>query len=583
MPLEVLAYADIVIYNGKVLTVDDKFTISQAVAVRDGKFLALGDSAKILQMAGPNTTRIDLKGGTLVPGFYLGHGQGWEGQHQPSGIMHLGNWSRIRFEKLDEGLRKMKELVEKVGRPGEWIFFGAARTAAAYTVTKEMLDTVAPNNPVLMTLDNTTGIVNSKALNTLPNYVMAGIFKDKNGQPTGMIRGWAYGVLTYEVLPYPEGEAYEAMVQRQKEKLIDRMKTGVTTSGNRMWGLTISILRDLYMRGELPLRIRITSEIPRLNPLAEPYLKRIGNLMGVGDDWLKIAAATVSSIDSHVTNGGMFTRKPMRAKESWMAFSDYGYSKWTDMVEEGKDWKEYGDYKNVAIAAKYGYNVTDIHIQGDAGVAQFLDAMDEAAKKYPVKGKAYGIAHGLMRPVDLGRRMAAYEMVLNFNPSYLFQGDGDYVKALDKQWGPDETAGMQPLRELIDIGMKPALETMGTDEEPDVQPSLRIVDPRPAGHVYLKQNQHLEGIEAYVTRKNDALGKVVGPNQRITREEALRMATVWAARFYQDEKTLGSIEPGKLADCVVLGGDYMTVPPEQISELPILNVIIGGKIKYAKN
>ncbi len=89
-------------------------------------------------------------------------------------------------------------------------------------------------------------------------------------------------------------------------------------------------------------------------------------------------------------------------------------------------------------------------------------------------------------------------------------------------------------------------------------------------------------MEAFITRKNNTIGKVVGPNQRITRQEALKMATAWAARFYGDEDIMGTIEPGKLADLVILGGDYMTVPEEKISELPILKVVVGGKIHYEK-
>ena len=96
------------------------------------------------------------------------------------------------------------------------------------------------------------------------------------------------------------------------------------------------------------------------------------------------------------------------------------------------------------------------------------------------------------------------------------------------------------------------------------------------------KKDYLEGMEAFITRKNLTTGRLWGPSQRISREEALRMATIWAARFYDDEKIMGSIEPGKLADLVVLGGDYMTVPEEGISDIPVLKVIVGGKATYER-
>ncbi|MBI3941034.1 MAG: amidohydrolase family protein [Acidobacteria bacterium] len=571
-PPEVMHYADLVLYNGKVLTADENSTMVQAVAARDGKILAVGETARILKMAGPKTVRIDLQGNTVTPGFIDVHSGTIPGGHGPSGPSYLPNYSRMRFEKLDDGLRQIKEAVEKAPA-GQWVFINPFRTAAAYQVTRQMLDTIAPNNPLLLTLDNTTGIVNSKALAYVPDDVKAGIYKDDKGQPTGRIAGWAYGALTYEILPWPEDAALERMIQQTKERLEKINRMGVTTLGGRRSGLSTTIMRETQRRGLSPVRLRIASEIARLNPHTERYLKRIGNLMDVGDEWFKIASMTVSSIDSNANNGGYLTRQAKRNMETWDAYGAYGQNKWRDMVEPGKDWQQFSDYNNALIAANYGWNVTDMHVQGDGGVELMLEVFDKVNQRSSIKGKSFGMVHGSMRPPDLAKRLATYDAVLSFDTAYLFRGD-DSSKYLEKFYGADAVAGMSPIREMIDAGLRPVLEvTNSAAYDPAMAFADKLMD---------DPQTYLQDMELFITRKNFRTGKVWGPHLRIKREEALKMATAWASRFYGDEKIMGTIEPGKLADFAVLGGDFMTVPEDQISKLPVVRVIVGGKTTFEK-
>ncbi|MBI3939945.1 MAG: amidohydrolase family protein, partial [Acidobacteria bacterium] len=581
VPREVMPYlyVDMILYNGKVLTVDDKFTVGEAVAVRDGKTLAVGSSALIQKMAGPNTVRIDLQGGTLTPGFIDSHANGTQGWHGPSGPSFMKNYKSIscldtgtQKEDFDGCLRKIKDWVDKAPA-GEWIFVSLNRTAAAYKFTMPMLDSISGDHPLLCNLGNTAGIVNSKAFAMLNDYmsdeyVQSGIFRDKDGKPTGMIAGASYGVMSYEVMPWPTGQWLEEMIQKEilREKFINRM--GVTSLGSRMSGLSVQIAREIQNRGIRPLRIRASMELMRLNPRTEQYLRRTGNLMDVGDEWFKIGGATVSSMDGAQAHN---TRKPAREIAAWDAFGPYGMTKWKDMVTPDKDWKKYSDYDNALIAGRYGWNVNDLHIQGDAGLEVLLEIMDKINETNPVKGKHYGTVHGLFRPPDLAKRLAAYDAVMSFSSQYIMRGNG--AENLAKRFGADEVAGMSPIRDLIDVGLKPVMEVNNT--------AGFLRGRKPGYGKYLdSQNLFLDSMELFVTRKNNQTGKVWGPNQRVTREEVLKMATSWASRFYGDEKIMGRIEPGKLADYVVLGGDYMTAPEEQISDLPILKVIVGGKVTY---
>jgi len=130
---------------------------------------------------------------------------------------------------------------------------------------------------------------------------------------------------------------------------------------------------------------------------------------------------------------------------------------------------------------------------------------------------------------------------------------------------------MFPVKSLIDAGLKPVIESNYVYAD-----SSGGRTTTPEGFTYLWL------LEKFVTRKNDQTGGLWGSQERVSRREALWMATNWASRYYGDQDTLGSIEPGKLADLVILGGDYMGVPEEEISELPVLKTIVGGQVMYER-
>ncbi|MBI4455711.1 MAG: amidohydrolase family protein [Acidobacteria bacterium] len=142
LPPEVIAYPDMVLYHGKILTADDSFTVVEAIAVRDGKFLAVGRSDYIRRMVGPRTQQIDLNGRTVVPGFIDTHlHQAFIGQISKAG-------SRLGLEDLGSALEEIKKAVVKAA-PGEWLFFYAPDNNVLFNeINRKLLDSVAPNNPL---------------------------------------------------------------------------------------------------------------------------------------------------------------------------------------------------------------------------------------------------------------------------------------------------------------------------------------------------------------------------------------------------------------------------------------------------
>ena len=561
LPTEVLRYADAVFYNANIVTVDPAFSTVEAIAVRDGKVLAVGTRDRMLKMAGPDTTKIDLGGKTVLPGFYEVHPviTNTPGGHGPRGPIHLGS-QVIRFTDVPTGLKMIKEkaYAEDWKQSDGWALVTIERTKAAYELTKDLLDTVVPDRPLYLTLDNTMGILNSKGLERLPPQLFdMGIFKDeKTGQPNGHIRGWANGVLTYDIPPWPEGEGFEKLVAEQKFIFDLYNQRGVTTFGGRVNGLVTTVFKTLLDRNDLSVRVRVVSEMGRLNPHAESFFKRIGNIMDVGNEWFKIVGTTVGSIDGVARFGGILTTHAKRGEpEGAGAFAEFGENKWTDVVQSG-EWEEKTEFRNFILAARYGWNVNDIHVIGDRGVDIVLEAMTEANKFTPLKGKRFGMVHGMMRRPDQMKKLANFGAKMSFTPKYLFSQKGTEIENLKTTYGADILHDIISVGTALKEGIHPVLE------------SNEYVGDLPSWFFMM---------EPFVTRKNPTTGVVYGRDERLDRKDALRMTTVWAAEFYGDEKIAGSLEPGKVADFIIVDRDYLTIPEDDISEIQVLATLIGGK------
>ena len=214
VPPEVLAYPNIIAYNGKVLTVDEDFSTVEAFAVRDGKFLAVGTNQRIRAMEGPETRMIDLKGRSAVPGLIDTH-------NHYNGYAEQGLMPRVIFQTKDQWVAEIKKLVD-VAEPGEWIILRSERTTtqpwaeSSFSMTRHELDPISPNNPVFVWTSppGNDAIINSYALRMadMPEDI-SGLVRDENGEPTGFIGQAAYGRVFYEMLPWPD---LEELVPRYK-------------------------------------------------------------------------------------------------------------------------------------------------------------------------------------------------------------------------------------------------------------------------------------------------------------------------------------------------------------------------------
>ena len=553
VPPEVLAYPNMIAYNGKVLTVDEGFSTVQAFAVRDGKFLAVGSNQRIRAMVGPQTRVIDLKGRSAVPGFIDTH-------NHYNGYAERGLIPRIIFQTKGQWVAEIKKLVD-VAEPGEWVILRSERTPdqpwveSSFSMTRRELDPISPNNPIFVWTSppGNDAIINSYALRlaNMPEGI-SGLVKDENGQPTGFIDQAAYGRVFYELLPWPD---LEELVPRYKAAQEKFNSQGKTTVGARYTPQSISVLKTIWERGEATLRMRVFHEFARVAHEPEAIIKRVGNLNGLGDDWFKIAAANIGNPDGSAGRGRGWTRSPKlpgmgNAKEA--GDPDFGF------VPYYAD-RQASDWSTIPILSRYGWRILGIHTAGDKSVDELISAYEEANKEKSIVHLRHGIDHSLMiRPehIEAVKRLG---LVTGAE-----ENSAEGTENLAKIYGADEVYKISPIRTMIDAGIIVGMEGLGNTG----------TDATGA------EKTPLWFIETFVTRADVETGKVWNPSERVTREQGMMMSTIWAADYLGDRDTLGSIEPGKLADFVVLDGDYMAVPEDKISDLKAILTVIDGKVVY---
>jgi predicted amidohydrolase YtcJ len=540
LPSEVIAYADLVFYNGKILTADEEFTIVEAVAIRDGKFLARGDNDRILAMAGPRTRRVDLEGRSLVPGFIDTHQHSSFVTSPPSGR----GGPEINFDTVESALEGILARVRQA-QPGEFIALGSTSNKV---VTEELnvalLDQVSPNNPLYIRGLNNQVVANSLVLKEVPPDT-PGILRDEQGRPTGQLRGGAGGVVVYEIRPWPE---MESLLEPQKTRFRRHNGQGLTTIIGRANGLSISVFRELMKRDELTLRVRVAHEFLRQNSQPEAYLKRLGNLTDFGNNMFRIIGATVQVVDGASLTGSARTSKAKLNPPQGDPYGPFGQNKWEETGDVATS-----DRRNIILGNRYGWTISGLHSSGDMSNTILLGVFEEAHRERSLVGRHFGIDHGLMWKPEHFEKIKEMDVVPSLFAKGMYEND-DLVSI----YGMDEVYKMQPVKSLIEAGIRPAAE---------------------ADAFNVRTQAALFNMQKWITRLDDK-GRLINPEEKINRSEALYMYTLWAARYSGEQETLGSIEPGKLADLVVLGGDFMTFPENDLDKLRILMTVVGGRIVH---
>ena len=581
-PQILIKYPELILFNGKVLTLDQNNTINEAIAVRDGRVLATGKTTEILELAGPQTQKVDLAGRTVTPGFIYNDGD----SAVPAGDIYKMtqvdgalSTERITGAKMDELLKSIGEVVDKA-RPEEPVFINMPKASPreAEEWTANDLDEVSPDHPIALFYNDSVTVVNTammeRAIQSGLDPNMFGVVKGTDGKPTGQLFQQAAGFIGWQVRPWPSPEYIEKAHEETIAVLRGYLSVGVTTITGHMSGLTTSLLNSLFHDDKLDIRVYPGHDFIRQNPFAEQYLKRVGNLVNfaltdpVRGPMVKIVGAATGPVDDGSNSQfGMLTIDEKEKVDPEIGGTPRGLNKWTGEVWTGLTWedmtddlKAQTDYNTVNLLLKYGWNMSGNHNMGSAALRTNLLAIDNFntnVKPYFKSRKPNAFDHNLVWHESNYPLLDKYRnnVAMALSPEIFDQRISVNGRPLlEAQYG-EKMHTMQPVKDLLARGYNLHIE--GTD--PHNHPTWLI--------------------ERFVTR-TDHNGKVWGADQAIDRMTALKMLTINVARFIGEEDELGSLEPGKWADISVLNGDFVAVTDSDIDKLGIDLTYIGGKLVF---
>jgi predicted amidohydrolase YtcJ len=546
--------ADLVVLGAKILTVDDRFREAQALAVRDGRFIAVGSTDEIRARFGGATRVLDAGGRTVIPGVIDSH-------------VHALGVAAAEASQPFQNLRSIGELQAWIRAKAAqvpqdtWIWTPRVyppRLRELRFPTRQELDEAAPNHPVVV-----DGIyafsLNSIALRTAgvtrasTDPPGGAIARDARGEPTGLLRN--VGSMLARFQPSEAAVPPLDMLERVHQQYV---RTGITSVIER--SATVEGYRayeTLERAGRLAVRATVTLRVPHPEDAAqvERFIAGLPFRFGSGDDWLKVGPLKIF-VDGGILLGTAFMREPYGAgAHDLYAIDDPAYRGFLTLTPKQID---------AAIAAghRHGWQMV-AHVTGDAGVDAVLDAFAAAQKERPSPDARHTLIHAYFVHPESAARTARLGVLVDTQPAWYYQ-DAD---ALASGLGRERLAHFIGLRTLRQAGVDVAINTdhmFGLDRDEALNPFNPFLT-----------------IYAATTRRTQS-GAIVSGDEAVSREEALRMMTSAAARFSFDEKTRGSIEVGKLADFVVLDTDIMTCPPDRLRAIQPELTVIGGRVAYER-
>ena len=539
--------ADLVLTNGHIVTVNAAQPTAEAIAVRGDRIQVVGSAEEVAAYVGEATRTIDLEGKTLVPGMIDAH------------VHFLGVGSRLLSLDARDATSKA-EVVQMVAdrvanaAPGEWVT-GRGWDQNNWPVkefpTAADLDAVAPDNPVYLgRVDGHAGWVNSRALALAeitaetPDPAGGQIIRDANGAPSGTLIDNAFRIVSRLVPPMSDDQRRRAVGLAIQEALSSGL-TGVHEAGGRR--ADIELYEEMMRAGEFDLRIyeflrwpTNEQEQPHTYEMLDYYLEQ-GPQVGLHDNRLTIRGIKMS-VDGALGSRGAAFLEPYS--------DDPGNTGVFRLTEDEV-------FETILRGLNAGFQVTT-HAIGDAANRMVLDAMEKAIAESGATDHRLRIEHAQILHADDVPRFARLGIIPSMQPTH---GTTDMKWAADRV-GEARTEYAYAWRSLLDSGVRIA----GGSDAP------------------VERVQPLPGIYAAVTRQDQAGWPDGGwhPEQRVTREEALRMFTLDAAYSVFEDDIKGSLEVGKLADMVVLSKDIMSVPAAEILDTEVLTTILGGQVVYEK-
>ena len=531
-PLPRPAAPDLILVHGRVITVDRNFTIAEGVAIVGDRIMTTGNEDQLRALAGPATRIVDLKGHTVIPGLMDNHLHGAGGG---PGVDLSRARSLVDVSAAIAARVKQSTPDDIILSNSDW---HEAQLQEQRLPLRDDLDKVAPRNPVVLVRGGHEYILNSAALARW-NITTA------IPQPTGgRITRYADGRLNGELVDTAKAlvRLPPAAPRTPEQQLADRVadykklnEAGLTSI--RHPGISIAdyrMLQDLHKREQLTIRINALLR-PAPGPGIAETITSTGIKPGEGDAWLRIGGVKLA-VDGGFEGGLM--REPYE-----------------------RPWDENGTFRGLQTleTERFFTIVRDLnrldwrvatHAVGDAAIDLVLNAYEKANAERSIVNRRWSIEHAFIGRPDHLPRMKALGVAISAQNHLYLAGP-----SLVQYWGRTRAGITTPAKMYLDAGLP---VSSGTDAP--------VVPYPPLWTLY-----------HFVTR-DTITGGVLGADQRVTRQQALRMATINNAWLNMEERTKGSIEPNKLADLVILNEDPLTCPEPRLRDARVLATMVGGKV-----
>lgn len=545
-PVEV---ADRILTGGTIITVDENQPEAEAVALKDGRIMAVGSADEIAELAGPDTDVVDLAGRVVVPGFIEGHGH-FLGLGQALMILDL-----MPTRSFDEIVDRVAEAA-RIAEPGEWIV-GRGWHQERWDQSDEptydgvphhrRLSAVSPDNPVVLFHASGHGsYANAAALalggidNGTPDPEGGTIVRDENGEATGFLRQAAQNAVRAELMA-----AQESLSETEKQARFERqvelageeaLRHGITSFHDMGTNFAdIDRLKAMAEAGRLPVRLHVairheTNE--DLRARAADY-----RMIDHADGFLTVRALK-RNIDGALGTHGAWLLDPYADKPETSGLPQTSLENLRETAE---------------IALEYGFQL-NTHAIGDRGNREVMNLYEDLLSTRPEEDLRWRIEHAQTLHPDEVPRFAELGVIASMQGVHA-TSDGPWVP---QRLGEERAKRRAYVwRALLDAD---AVICNGTD-------------------VPVESISPIASYAASVTRRM-ANGEQFFPEQAMDRMEALRSYTLGCAQAVFDEDELGSISPGKRADLVVLNANPLTVAEDRLADTEVMMTILDGKIRY---
>jgi predicted amidohydrolase YtcJ len=530
---------DLVVVNAKVYTMDTRTPRAEAFAVKGDRFVAVGSTADVRNLAGTNTIVFDAKGMTVVPGFIDTHNHA--GGEVLLNEVLVGNPFEVEFVTIRSIIGKLKAKAQTLP-PGQWVegfFFDDTKVKDNRGLTVHDLDEVSDEHPVIVRhRGGHTYFYNSKAFEMAgitrdtPNPIGGTYDKDEKGELNGRVTDLASQ-------PFQKVGIRPTYTDVQREQ---RARDGLSHISKQFarYGLTsvhhqggnLQAMQDVRARGELLHRISYETSGPALEAMIAAGIQT-----GFGDEWIKFGSTSEHTVD------GSFSERTMALSTPYPGVTPPYKGNVTETQATLNEWVERVHRAGIQV---------NCHANGDVAIDMYLTAAERALKLAPRPSARPKITHCTLINPRLVQRIKDIGGVPAMFTTYAYYNPDKFV-----YYGEDLMRNCMAYRSMLDAGIRAAA---GSDFSPGPFAALM-------------------GIQGMVTRRGWD-GKVWGANQRITVSEAIAVNTYNGAWASGEETIKGSITAGKLADYVVLAEDPHIVDVEKIKDIQIVRTVVGGRTSH---